>query len=144
MPTCNFYHFLVSFASQASPEDIHAARRGDKGETKGETTRSEETGSEAKGLRRERRHVEPRLTERAQERWRCEIWSRGVNQGHHDNQCSERTINTRKGRSRQIYHTVYSPPRPKPSTGPYQPDPPINPPPHLQLPVGAEPESSND
>lgn len=23
MPTCNFYHFLVSFASPASPEDIH-------------------------------------------------------------------------------------------------------------------------
>lgn len=23
MPTCNFYHFLVSFAFRASPEDIH-------------------------------------------------------------------------------------------------------------------------
>ena len=23
VPTCNFYHFLVSFASLASPEDIH-------------------------------------------------------------------------------------------------------------------------
>lgn len=26
VPTCNFYHFLVSFASQASPEDIHKER----------------------------------------------------------------------------------------------------------------------
>lgn len=23
VPACNFYHFLVSFASPASPEDIH-------------------------------------------------------------------------------------------------------------------------
>lgn len=26
VPTCNFYHFLVSFASLASPEDIHKER----------------------------------------------------------------------------------------------------------------------
>lgn len=26
VPTCNFYHFLVSFASRASPEDIHKER----------------------------------------------------------------------------------------------------------------------
>ena len=26
VPTCNFYHFLVSFASQARPEDIHKER----------------------------------------------------------------------------------------------------------------------
>lgn len=52
VPTCNFYRFLVSFASQASPEDTHGARG--LRETKGETMRSEETESEAEGLKRER------------------------------------------------------------------------------------------
>lgn len=31
VPTCNFYHFLVSFASQASPEDTHEERAKDTG-----------------------------------------------------------------------------------------------------------------
>lgn len=42
VPTCNFYHFLVSFASQASPEDIHKERARET-ERKGGRERERET-----------------------------------------------------------------------------------------------------
>lgn len=53
VPTCNFYHFLVSFASQARPEDIHKERAKEtewKWGGGGDTTRSK---AERKGEKAE-------------------------------------------------------------------------------------------
>lgn len=106
--------------------------------TKGETTRSEETESEAEGLRRERRWRRcGGSAATLNPAWQGELRrDRGVRYeggeetklGHHDNRCSQREADIWKGCLHHIYHTGCPPPQPKPSTPPSLPStgPPIN------------------
>lgn len=151
MPTCNFYHFLVSFASQARPEDVHGATG--VRETKGETTRSEGDGEESRGRRGgdaatrqtppppKHTHTHPNR-ELGRER---RSGGGGVENPGRTPQPKLRksTISHSEGPAR-VKDTTQSGPhtQPTPSTVP-SPHPPVHPA-YLQLPVGAEPESSND